>query len=687
MPVQRAPIDFAPQAKEYTAKQLNAQVCKNWYGNIDESAAFKKVLFPFPGSDLWSDDSGLNDNVRGMYSLNGYFYAVIDDEFRIYNDNGDWNKVGTLKTAMGIVKFMANDNQIFVTDYQFGYIYQLVTTSSRTAGTFFQITNASSDIGKVTFLGSGMGTGELSALGTFTGSNDRRYYITIDGQSLSSITTPIFTGTGKNDPIVTSGIYNGLVNKNFVVQIDGLSTTDTFKWSNNGGVTWAASTVPVSLSPITLQDGIKIVFKFITGHTMADSWSFTGNAAGTEDTFKWSNDGGTTFTGQNIPITSFDQPLDDGIIIKFVHTSGYTKNDSWIFDVTIDDVFYPPITPIYLDTYGVFPKSNTERFYISDIEDFSSVNALDYASTNAFPDNVVCGIAINQEIFFIGNYTTEVWIDAGTSPFPFQRRPNLLINWGTKAPYSLASASNNVVFWLAQNINGGRVVVMLVNYQAHVISDKPLNDKLQEYDYIDDAFGFVCEWTGKIFYFLTFPSQDITWVYDFDSQAWRQRTTVRAPNDVKDKDYIEGRYLANCHVYHNGEHYIGDWQSGKIYRMSGTYFKDGLMPIINEAISAPLHVNLNRIAVYSLQPALEAAVGLVSGQGSDPIVMLQYSTDGGYSWSKEIHATVGKVGETMRRCKFNKLGFGREFVFKIRISDPIYKVLKGAIVEIEDTGS
>ena len=684
MAIQRTEINFAVQSKEYAAKQLNAQVCKNWYGVHDESAAFKNPLFPFPGSLLWSDDNNLNKSVRGLYSLNNTLYGVVDDEFRIYNGNGDWNKIGTLNTSQGSVKFMANDNQIFVTDYFDGYVYQVVTTITRAAGTFFRITNASSTIqNPPTFIGSGLN--DLVTLGTYVGLTNRTYRVEIDGQSLSSISTPVFYGIGLND-LTAAGNYSGAIDKTFEIMIDGVGTPNTFGWSVDGGVTWTSG-VPIVAGPIVLQDRVQITFTNTTGHVYHSYWLFNAIAAGHGDTFRWSQDNGITWVASNIDITGFDQLLSDGVEINFPHITGHSKIDFWTIQVTIDSAFYPPITPIYLDSYGIFPKSNTQRFYISNSEDFSQINALDYASTNAFPDNLVCGVAINEEIFFIGSYTTELWYDTGASPFPLQRRPNLLIHWGTSAPFTLATASNNSLFWLAQNIDGGRVVVEMNNYSVQIISDQTLNDKLQSYGYIDDAFGFIVEWTGKKFYFLTIPSADVTWVYDYDAKVWRQRTTLRTKEDIKDKDYVEGRYLASCHVYHNGEHYIGDWKSGKIYQLSSTYYQDGTMPIINEATSAPLHINLDRMSIHSLQPVFQAATSLPSGQGSDATVMLRYSKDGGYTWSSEIRKPLGKIGETLRRCKFNKLAYGRSIIFNIRISDPVYKVLMGAIIELEDTGS
>ncbi len=685
MTIQRTDIDFAPQSREYRAKQLNAQVCKNWYGHADPTAAFKRVLFPFPGGELWSNDTTPSNTVRGMYSLNGHLYAVVGYEFRIYNATGEWNVKGLLKSGIGPVKFMANDNQIFVTDfYHAAYIYQLVTTSSRTADTFYPITNASSFIGNPNF--SGLGKNDLDALGTYVGDVNAIYIVVIDGQSISTITAPVFIGTGLNDMTVF-GTYTGPIGRNLVVQIDGTGSPNTFKWSINNGISWVATGVSCSTSAIDLQEGIKIKFGALTGHTLLDRWTFTVYAAGDQDTFKYSNDNGVTWISENVIITGLDQAIGNGVLINFGSTSGHTKGDKWTIQLTIDDAFFPPITPFYLDGYGIYIKSNVKRIYISSNEDFSAIDALDFASPNAFPDNVVCGDVINAEIYFICQFTTEIWYDAGTSPFPLLRRPNILFNWGTSAPYSLATASNNCMFWLAQNKNGGKVVVMLQNYQIQIISDKALNDKLQEYTYVDDAIGMIVEWTGKIFYFLTIPSADVTWVFDFDSASWRQRSSVRYLSPAMSQDYVEGRYMASCHIYHNNQHYIGDYQSGKIYRLSSTNYMDGTNPMINEAISAPVHIKQNRLSILSLQPIFEPATALPTGQGSDPLVCLQYSPDGGYTWSKEMYATMGKIGEYAGRCKFNKVGYGRNIVFKIRNSDPVYKVLKGAILEFEDTGS
>ena len=58
------------------------------------------------------------------------------------------------------------------------------------------------------------------------------------------------------------------------VQIDGVAAPNTFKWSEDGGVSWDASTVPITGALQSLSNGVKIKFDSLTGHTNADYWDF-----------------------------------------------------------------------------------------------------------------------------------------------------------------------------------------------------------------------------------------------------------------------------------------------------------------------------------------------------------------------------------------------------------------------------
>lgn len=64
--------------------------------------------------------------------------------------------------------------------------------------------------------------------------------------------------------------------------------------------------------------------------------------------------------------------------------------------------------------------------------------------------------------------------------------------------------------------------------------------------------------------------------------------------------------------------------------------------------------------------------------GEDPQAMLQFSKDGGHTWSYELWKSIGKIGEYSRRVKWNRLGVSRERTFRVVITDPIKVVILAA---------
>jgi hypothetical protein len=81
-----------------------------------------------------------------------------------------------------------------------------------------------------------------------------------------------FFGTGLNDA-TTGGTPAGTYT--FIVEIDGTGTPDSFRWSIDGGTTWTASLVSIDGTAQTLgASGVTVTFAATTGHTSADRWTF-----------------------------------------------------------------------------------------------------------------------------------------------------------------------------------------------------------------------------------------------------------------------------------------------------------------------------------------------------------------------------------------------------------------------------
>ena len=98
-----------------------------------------------------------------------------------------------------------------------------------------------------------------------------------DGGGLTAVT---FTGAGLDDMTAaesaTTG-YTGLTDKSYIVEIDATGTPDTFKWSDNGGGSYTTG-VAITGAAQTLSNGIAVTFAATTGHTLGDKWTFDAGA-------------------------------------------------------------------------------------------------------------------------------------------------------------------------------------------------------------------------------------------------------------------------------------------------------------------------------------------------------------------------------------------------------------------------
>lgn len=78
---------------------------------------------------------------------------------------------------------------------------------------------------------------------------------------------------------ISTGYDYGSVSKPWVhyrVQIDYAGTIDTFKWSDDGGVTWDRTLIPITTESQNLNNGVTVRFDSLTGHISGDYWDFYG---------------------------------------------------------------------------------------------------------------------------------------------------------------------------------------------------------------------------------------------------------------------------------------------------------------------------------------------------------------------------------------------------------------------------
>jgi hypothetical protein len=363
------------------------------------------------------------------------------------------------------------------------------------------------------------------------------------------------------------------------------------------------------------------------------------------------------------------------VVMLVTGSSGYVVTPSASTVTAITDSDFTGADVVYfLDGYFVFNKPGTGQFQITQLYG-TAIDGLDFATAEGSPDLLVSLIVDHRELWLLGENSVEIYFNSGNNDFPFERVNGAFIEMGCAAKSSAAKLDNSV-FWLTADDRGQGIVVRAVGYQPQRVSTHAIEFAIARYSRIDDAVAYTYQQEGHSFYVLTFPTANATWVYDASTNLWHERAW-RDPADG-----TLGRHRSQVHMAFADSNIVGDWETGKLYRLDLDTFTDDGSPIARIRSCPHLSSDLKWQFFTALQIDMETGVGLDSGQGSDPQAMLQYSDDGGFTWSNEVWAPMGKLGERKRRVRWRRLGKSRDRVFKVTITDPVKVVIVGASIQV-----
>lgn len=363
----------------------------------------------------------------------------------------------------------------------------------------------------------------------------------------------------------------------------------------------------------------------------------------------------------------------------------YIYNSSTEVFAQITDVDFPgALTVSYLDGYFVFIEPNSQKVWTTQLLDGSSIDPLDFASAEGDPDGLISSIVNHSEVWLFGTNSVEVWFNAGNAGFPLQRIQGAFNEIGCAATFSVAKLDNGL-FWLGSDARGKGIVYRANGYTGIRVSTHAVEWQIQQYENIADATAYTYQQDGHAFYVLSFPSANATWVYDVATQAWHERAGFNLGQFTRQR--------AACQMFFNDKIVLGDYQNGKIYSYDLALYADDDQTqrwLRSWRAIPPNQNNLKRTANHSLQLDCETGVGLNTGQGSDPQVMLRWSDDGGHTWSREHWVSMGAIGAYGKRAIWRRLGMTqklRDRVYEISGTDPVPIYIVGADLLLSGTNA
>lgn len=355
-------------------------------------------------------------------------------------------------------------------------------------------------------------------------------------------------------------------------------------------------------------------------------------------------------------------------------TNGYNYTiATTVFAQIASAMFASPKTLTWQDGYFLasFDEagSNKKRCQIS--ADAVTWNALDYRAVESTPGALLRTFSFNGEVHQFCDSGIEFWAYTGDPTFPFQPIRGATLQIGLAARWSVSEAGDAVRFLGRKGGKGEVQVYELVGHQAREISTPEICNAINAYGTKGDATGYHQVIDGHTFYVLAFPTAGKTWMYDaFASEllgapVWSERQSGG------------GRHFSDLQFALVDRSYVTDYRQGRIYRVDKDVYTDNGTEIAFEIDTRHFFKDYNRVTVDELYADFETGVGLTTGQGSDPQVMIQISRDGGRTWGAEQFVPLGRIGEYVKRVSLRRLGTARDFVFKIRLTDPVKRVLTG----------
>ena len=313
----------------------------------------------------------------------------------------------------------------------------------------------------------------------------------------------------------------------------------------------------------------------------------------------------------------------------------------------------------FLDGYILANTIGTAQFNYSSPVDFKSWGALDFFTAEAIPDDLVAVLTAYREIYLIGEQTTEVWYNDGTSPFSRVT----MVQYGTLAAYSACFDGGDLYF-----LNQDKQVMRLVNGRTPQVLSIPYDEFIQtKLETVDDMFAYIMTLEGKKWYVANFITENRTLVYDIQENAWYEwGKWENSPLEA----LAYNRILANCYAScpNWGMNLVGSRVDGKIYDMSfDNYDDDGdAIRFVKRTGNISHGTTLKK---RSNQLLWRATSGKGRSDGSTGYFSFRFRDDGRKVWSNERQVSLGALGEYKNRKKFMRLGMYETRQYEIVHSD------------------
>lgn len=341
------------------------------------------------------------------------------------------------------------------------------------------------------------------------------------------------------------------------------------------------------------------------------------------------------------------------------------------FTQITSSAFYGSDVVGFVGGFFIFLRPDTQQFYISAIDDATSLDALDFASAESAPDKLVSLIIDHGDVLLFGETTTEPWLLTGDGDFPFQANSRSKMEVGIVGPFAAAKLDSTVL-WVGRDENGEAQVWIANGYRPQRVSTHAIEQALQTSTDLASTVVYVYQQDGFSHFCIQAPGLDTTLCYEVTSQSWHDRA------ELVNGEYTQHRAKHHCYAF--GKHLVGG-DDGKVYWYDKTKNTNNGDVLVRDRICPHNASPLLDYQFYS-EFILDCTVGKGKSDGSEALVMFRYAngvTDGEEpAWGNWRTASLGNVGERQKRVIFRRLGRAIDRIWHVRCTDDVpFSIING----------
>lgn len=331
----------------------------------------------------------------------------------------------------------------------------------------------------------------------------------------------------------------------------------------------------------------------------------------------------------------------------------------YVFNYSTDqfikvNVNFQPKYIAFQDTYFIAADGLSNKFRLSDNnnglswpDDAGHVGQLQTKATLC-----TAAVPLDRQLFVFGNTVAEPWQDIGYALFPYQRSNYFSIDYGCVNPATIAYGFG-ILIWLGSNEKTGISIMFSKGGQGERISNDGIDFVFSKMKKPNDSVGFLFREAGHIYYVITFITDNVSYVFDFNTREFF--TLV---------DHNMNHHIARRVTFFNNAYYFVSLIDGKVYKMSSTLYTLNGKEMPRFRILKNIRVPTgDRFIVRNISLTMEQ--GILENEQKEnlnllpkliPRIDLSASKDGGeHYWNVGPHR-MNPFGKVANVCNFWNVG-------------------------------